>query len=150
MGVLGVVLVGALAGGGYAALLLSVNVSESISASLQNGLVRRPPSRHFHTFSTRRLHSLQIDRVKCRQPNWKDSTMILNQPSYEVDWQLGDDADSFDDPQEAIETSGLSTSGGQPRVGSRRRPMAERAAAVTEHRRPALVPSSAHDVDVGP
>lgn len=76
--------------------------------------------------------------------------MILNQPSYEVDWQLGDDVDNFDDPQEAIETSGLSTPGGQPKVGSGRRPMAERATAVTGHRRPALVRSSAHDVDVGP
>jgi ABC-type multidrug transport system fused ATPase/permease subunit len=41
MAVFGVLLVGALAAVGYAALLLSVNVSETISASLQNRLVRR-------------------------------------------------------------------------------------------------------------
>lgn len=29
--------------------------------------------------------------------------MTLNQACYEVDWQLADDADNFDDPQEAIE-----------------------------------------------
>ena len=77
--------------------------------------------------------------------------MTINQACYEVDWQLADDADNFDNTQKAIETSGLSSSGGQLKVGSRRRQMAEEATAeATGHRRPALVPSAAHGVDVGP
>jgi hypothetical protein len=77
--------------------------------------------------------------------------MTLNQACYEVDWQLADDADNFDDPHRAIETSGLPSSRGQLKVGSRRWRMAEEATAeVTGHQRPALVPNAAHSVDVSP
>ena len=77
--------------------------------------------------------------------------MTHNQACYEVDWQLADDADNFDDPQEAIENDRTFQFGWQLKVGSRRWPMAKRATPeVAGHRRPALVPSSAHGVDVCP